>query len=248
MYKLLLLMLIPLTSNASEYLSWSEIKKIAANEGINTKALSHVQCFFDNYENTIFNKKMPKNQPAVCGSRDQLEIGNHRTFTLIDYVKNSNHQRMYLIDRKSGKFSHMAVAHGRYNAGYMNMFSSKNKNTILKAKYFSNHPGSNAPSSGFFLSGKEYYGKFGRSLALHGLEKDINDNACSRSVVIHQHKMVTNKNAYVMSSGCPMVSDDMLTHVIDIMKESRDDEGAVVFIYGPREKEWESGTCPVELI
>lgn len=248
MFKLILFMLVPLTANASDFMSWTDIKKIASNEGINTKAISHVQCFFDNYEDNIFNKKMLSNQPEVCGKNDHLEIANRRTFTLIDYSKNSNHQRMYLIDRKTGRFSHMAVAHGRYNAGFMNMFSSKNKNTILKAKYFSNEPGSNAPSSGFFITGKEYYGKFGRSLALHGLEKNINDNACVRSVVIHQHKMVTNKNAYVMSSGCPMVSDDMLGHVVDIMKETTNDSGGVVFIYGPREKNWATDSCPVELI
>lgn len=248
MFKLILFMLIPLTAKADDFLSWSQIKNNAASVGISTKAISHVQCFLENYEESTFNKKMVQNQPDVCGKNDHLEIGNSRTFTLIDYTKNSNHERMYLVDRKTGKFSLMAVAHGRYKAGFMNLFSSKNKNTILKAKYFSNDPGSNAPSSGFFITGKEYVGKFGRSLALHGLEKDINDNACLRSVVIHKHKMVSNKNAYVMSSGCPMVSGDMLGHVIEIMKESSSDRGGLVFIYGPREKAWASDTCPVELI
>lgn len=67
MFKLILFMLIPLTAKADDFLSWSQIKNNAASVGISTKAISHVQCFLENYEESTFNKKMVQNQPDVCG-------------------------------------------------------------------------------------------------------------------------------------------------------------------------------------
>ena len=94
---------------------------------------------------------------------------------IIDYTKPSDTRRMYLIDRQTGAITPMAAAHGRYEAWYLNFKLEENKNSVKWAKYFSNELGSNAPSSGFFIAGQDYQGKFGRSLALFGIEAGINE-------------------------------------------------------------------------
>lgn len=234
----------------ADYLPWKEIEKRFKSEGLNTKALGHIQCFFDNHENTVFRRKMSFNEADNrCGQNSQITLDKKRVFALIDYTAPSDEKRMFLVDRQTGGISMMAVAHGRYKAHMFNTHLSENKNSIKRARYFSNELGSNAPSSGFFVSGIEYEGKFGRSMVLHGLEEGINDNACERAVVIHKHLMVTRSSAHALSSGCPMISRDYIDHVINLLEGHYDPDsnevtnGSVVFIYGPREAQWEKGTC-----
>lgn len=245
-----LVLISPLAAH-SQYLSWSQLAQNLKEAGGDPKSLSHVKCFFDRYENESFPAKVPDNSAYNdrCYSMPELKLGAKRTFAIVDYTKPSNVRRMFLIDRKSGGISTMAVAHGRYEAGFMNRTLSENENSVKWAKYFSNEPGSNAPSSGFFFAGQDYEGKFGRSLALHGIEPGVNDYACERAVVIHKHLLVSKNNAYVMSSGCPMISRSYLDHVVHILRGTTGSNlslksvGGLVFIYGPREKAWSAGSC-----
>lgn len=238
------------TQIKADYLSWKEIEKRAKAENINTKALSHIQCFFEKHENTVFQKKISYGGTANrCSGSSDITLDKKRVFALIDYTAPSNDKRMFLIDRETGAISTMAVAHGRYNARMTNTHLSYNKNSVKWAKYFSNELGSNAPSSGFFVSGVEYEGKFGRSMVLHGLEEGINDNACQRAVVVHKHLMVTKSSAHLLSAGCPMISKEYIDHVINLLEGNYNPDngvetnGSVVFIYGEREKNWASSTC-----
>lgn len=235
----------------ADFLSWKEIEKRFKTEGLNTKALSHVQCFFEKHENTVFQRKMSFTAEVEnrCGQDSQITLDKKRVFALIDYTAPSDQRRMFLVDRQTGAISMMAVAHGRYKAHMLNTRLSENKNSIKHARYFSNELGSNAPSSGFFVSGVEYEGKFGRSMVLHGLEEGINDNACERAVVVHKHLMVTKSSAHALSSGCPMISRDYIDHAINLLEGNFNPEtnevtnGSVVFIYGPREAKWTESTC-----
>jgi hypothetical protein len=230
--------------------SWSVIEQNLRDKGGDLKALSHMKCFIDEQSNQRFSAKRPAQSfnDDRCYSLDSLELGDHRYMTLIDYMKPGTKRRMFLIDLESGAVSPMGVAHGRYQSSYVRLRLKKNKNSVKWARYFSNQPGSNAPSSGFYLAGQEYVGKFGRSLILHGLEEGVNDNACERAVVIHKHLMVSKRRAYVMSSGCPMVSWSNIDAVIDALKGSQQgikltQPGGLVFIYGPRESGWSYGSC-----
>ena len=235
----------------ADYLPWSTIEKNFKDQKLDTKALGHVKCFFDKHENTVFQKKLSDNPTMEnrCGGDSQITLDSKRVFALIDFMAPSDQRRMFLVDRETGKITKMAVGHGRYNASMINTHLSKNKNSVKYARYFSNEPGSNAPSSGFFTSGVEYEGKFGRSMVLHGLEKGINDNACERAVVVHKHLMVTQSQAFVLSSGCAMVSKDYINTVINLLEGTENTDngvqtnGGVVFIYGPRENAWAAGTC-----
>lgn len=238
------------TQTKAGYLSWKEIENRFKAQNLNTKALGHVQCFFEKHDNTVFQKKQSYGGTENrCSGSPDITLDKKRVFALIDYTAPSNERRMFLVDRETGEISKMAVAHGRYNASMMNTHLSHNKNSVKWAKYFSNELGSNAPSSGFFVSGVEYEGKFGRSMVLHGLETGINDNACQRAVVVHKHLMVTKSSARLLSAGCPMISRDYIDHVINLLEGHQNPDngeeinGSVVFIYGEREAGWASSTC-----
>ena len=235
----------------ADYLSWKEIEDRFKAEHLNTKALSHVQCFFERHANTVFQKTISYNPGTEnrCAGKSEIILDSQRVFALIDYTAPSDERRMFLVDRKTGGISMMAVAHGKYNAGMFNQILSKNKNSVKYARYFSNEPNSNAPSSGFFVAGVDYEGKFGRSLVLHGLEAGINDNACARTVVIHKHLLMGKSKAHILSSGCPMISRYYLDHVVNLLKGTQDIDsgeeinGGVVFVYGERESKWKTSTC-----
>jgi hypothetical protein len=238
--------LIMISTHANEYLPWQDLKTSLRKAGGNTKMIDHVQCFMERNRDHSFELKRPTNDAFLnrCYQNGYARLGLDRTFTVIDYTVPSNRRRMFLVDRQTGQVSTMAVAHGRYTSWFMRWKTKKNHNSTKMAKYFSNDFGSNASASGFYLAGGEYYGKWDRSLILHGLEKNINDNACQRATVIHAHKMVSKSKAYIMSSGCPMVAPTYLDHVINIMKAPEGKfTGGLVFVYGPREKKWSPEYC-----
>lgn len=245
----------PTMARAVDYKDWNELTKRFVAVGGNAKALGHLSCFYKENQQKTFDVGpvvLPENRER-CQPKTDLKIERNRVVALIDYTKPSDTRRMYLIDRKTGAITTMAAAHGRYEAWYLNFKLEENKNSVKWAKYFSNELGSNAPSSGFFIAGQDYQGKFGRSLALFGIEAGINDRACDRNVVIHKHRLVSKDKAYYLSSGCPMVAPSQIDHVIELLKGESDGEmnltraGGLVFIYGEREKAWASGTCPAEI-
>ena len=250
-FSLLLILFASILKADETFLSWEKINALFVQQNLNTKALSHVECFFKEHENTVFRKKISYLVSNLnrCSGDSLITLDSKRYFAIVDYTKDSDEKRLYIVDRVTGKINKMAVAHGRFKGSLINPRVSYLKNSILKSKYYSNELNSNAPSSGFFVAGTQYDGKFGNSLTLHGLENRINDNACERAVVIHKHLMVTKDRAFVLSSGCPMISKKFINEVVDNLKSEESDSGlvtkngGVVFIYGEREKNWESQTC-----
>lgn len=239
-------------TQADEFLNWETLEQKLHEVTDNTKPLSHVKCFFEQHGQKTFQLKAPEDPSFYnrCFANPEIKLDSHRVFALVDYTKTSDIQRMFLIDRKTGAISTMAVAHGRFKAGFFNQTLEENKNSIKEIKYYSNTKNSMASSSGFFIGGQDYEAQdFGRSLIIHGLEKDINDNACERDVVVHKHFLVTKKKAHMLSSGCLMVSPLLIDHVINLLRGKTDDDlklksgGSLIFIYGPREEQWKTGTC-----
>ncbi|MGZ3789281.1 MAG: murein L,D-transpeptidase catalytic domain-containing protein [Bacteriovorax sp.] len=239
----------------ANYLSWEELEQRFSKLSKHPKALGHVRCFFEKHAQDKFQLKVP--DPGLekfydlCYGNPQISLGSTRVFAIADYTVDSDEQRLFLIDRATGEISKMAVAHGRYKAGFFNLRPDEFKNTIKEIKYYSNTVNSMASSSGFFIAGQDHLGeKFGRSLVIHGLEMGINDNACERDVVIHKHFLMTKHKAHMLSSGCLMVSPSIVDHVITLLRGEADEDmilqkgGSLVFIYGPREEAWEKSTCP----
>lgn len=146
-------------------------------------------------------------------------IKNTRVITILDFNQPSTAKRFYIIDVKTGHLLLKTyVSHG-VNTG------------LLYAENFSNQVNSKKSSLGMYKASETYIGKYGLSLKLDGLEKDINDNARERAIVLHPAKYVSeqfiSQNGYIgRSFGCPAVPYTMHKKVINYIKG-----GSLLFIY-----------------
>ena len=156
---------------------------------------------------------------AVDGFK-KVKKRKKNVLTIIDFSKPSTRKRFFVIDfDKNTVMYDTYVAHGK-NSG----------STV--ATTFSNKIDSNMSSLGFYLTGYTYQGSNGYSLRLYGLEREINDNAEARAIVIHGADYATesflNANGILgRSLGCPAIPENISAEVIDELRG-----GTVVFIYG----------------
>lgn len=152
--------------------------------------------------------------------RQQSDLNQQPVLTLIDFERPSNEKRMWVIDLAEAEllFNEL-VAHGR-NSG------------DLYADSFSNQLNSLASSLGFYLTGEVYSGKYGRSLRLDGLEKNYNDRARERAVVLHgadyaSEAFVETQGRLGRSYGCPAVPFENKDAIVSAI-----DARTVIFING----------------
>lgn len=128
--------------------------------------------------------------------------------SIIDFSLSSKVKRLWIMDLEENKVLLTSlVSHGRGSGGEM-------------ATQFSNLVNSHQSSLGFYLTGEVYYGKHGRSLRLDGLDKDFNDRARERAIVIHgasyvSEQAIQNLNRLGLSHGCPAVPLALTNQVID---------------------------------
>ncbi len=134
---------------------------------------------------------------------------------IADYSRPSRDPRFYLLYTASGMVSSYQVAHGRgsdpAHSGYLN--------------YFSNSPGSEASSAGAYVTGEVYYGKYGRSLRLKGLDYS-NSNAEERAIVVHcasyaEPEIVDRFGKLGRSEGCFTLSQLSLQYVLQQLGPGR---------------------------
>ncbi len=230
---------------AESYKPWPELRQNFINKGGKAHAFDQVRCFLERNSDKRFAAVKPSdsNYDRRCYDHLDFAIENQRYFVVIDYTKPSDQKRLFLVDRQTGIVTNMAVAHGRYKAIALGFRLGHLKNSVREIRYYSNEIDSNASSSGLYVSGQSYDGRFGDSIVLFGLEAGINHNACERAVVIHGHSMVSDDKARIMSSGCPMVSASNMRKLLATIagqKISEDDigllqTGSLVYIYSERE-------------
>jgi hypothetical protein len=157
---------------------------------------------------------------AVTGLYKIENPAKKNILSIIDYSKPSTEIRFFVIDIELKKLIYRClVAHGK-NSGEN------------YAKAFSNYPESLKSSLGFFLTAETYSGNHGYAMKLDGLEKNINDNARVREIVIHGADYVSNEfiKKYGMlgrSWGCPALPIDISKEIIDKISG-----GSCLFIYG----------------
>lgn len=143
--------------------------------------------------------------------------------TIVDYSQPSLAKRLYVIDLRNDKvLLNTWVAHG-HNTG------------DLSSLYFSNSPKSKESSVGVFITEGTYFGHHGKSMVLNGLEKNINDNAKSRRLVVHSAWYVSASFLQATgrmgrSFGCLAVDTKEIEKLIDLTKN-----GTVVFSYASQE-------------
>lgn len=157
-----------------------------------------------------------KNQGALSAEKDLL--------TIVDFSKSSVEKRFWVIDlkNKTVKF-HSLVAHGK-NTG--DQF----------AENFSNRPGSNMSSLGFYVTGERYIGKHGLSMFLDGQEEGFNNNARNRAVVMHgadyvSEQFIKQVGRLGRSQGCPALPNEITPDVVNEIEG-----GTCFFIYYPDAK------------
>jgi len=141
--------------------------------------------------------------------------------TIIDFSQPSNKKRLYVLDLENKQILfNTLVAHGR-NSG------------TLWTKSFSNEASSLKSSPGFYVTADTYMGENGYSLRLNGLEKNINDNALGRAIVMHGASYVDQSAVNTLgflgrSWGCPAVPVSKHKAIINTIKG-----GTCLFIYSP---------------
>jgi hypothetical protein len=168
---------------------------------------------------------LPLLETALAGYELLIEdqyISRPEVITIIDFSLPSDKERLWVLDLVHAKvLFRCLVSHGR-NSGE------------LMAEKFSNTPGSNASSPGFYTTGETYIGKHGLSLTLDGLETGINDKARARAIVIHGADYVSDDfirthGRLGRSFGCPAVPVELSKEIIQTIKG-----GSCLFIYVPK--------------
>ncbi|MFU8844669.1 MAG: murein L,D-transpeptidase catalytic domain family protein [Bacteroidales bacterium] len=156
---------------------------------------------------------------------EYLPIAQNNIVTFIDFSLPGTERRLWTIDMVTGTILfNTFVAHGR-NSG------------INHAERFSNIPQSYQSSLGFYLTDIPYTGKHGNSLRLKGLERNLNDRAWDRAIVVHGADYVSDSFIKMngrlgRSHGCPAVPLDVTDELIRVIKN-----GSLMFIYHPKYKQ-----------
>ena len=131
---------------------------------------------------------------ALAANRNRIPM--HDVIGIADFNRASREPRFFIMDLRSGMVTSHLCAHGRgsdpAHSGWL--------------AYFSNEPGSEATSSGAYLTGDAYHGKYGHSMRLTGLDY-TNSNADARAIVVHsapyaEPSMVETFGKLGRSEGC----------------------------------------------
>jgi len=169
---------------------------------------------------------------AVRGYRilaDEEVVENSRYLTVVDFSKPSHLPRLFVLDaQRRAVVLRSHVSHG---------LGSDPDSTTIPYR-FSNRNGSRMTSAGFYLTGATYYNfrpRDSTGLCLFGLDRDYNDSAAAREIVVHYGATETRGTVYVTdtgagrSYGCPALPLSTNKRFIETVKG-----GSVLFIYSPR--------------
>ena len=127
---------------------------------------------------------------------------------IVDFSKPSSERRMFVVDLKTGLVSSFLVAHGRgSDPGHTGFLH-----------HFSNAFGSEASSNGAYVTSEYYYGKYGRSMRVRGLDHS-NSNAEARAIVVHtawyaEPNVVAETGRLGRSEGCFALPNRSLQEVL----------------------------------
>jgi hypothetical protein len=131
---------------------------------------------------------------ALAANRNRIPL--HDVIGIADFNRASREPRFFIMDLRSGMVTSHLCAHGRgsdpAHSGWL--------------EHFSNEPGSEATSAGAYLTGDAYFGKYGHSMRLTGLDYS-NSNAEARAIVVHsapyaEPSMVDTFGKLGRSEGC----------------------------------------------
>lgn len=147
---------------------------------------------------------------AYAWARDHHKLGNKDILTVVDFTLPSYEKRMWILSLHQQRV--LMKVYTTQGAGSGRVYATR----------FSNTNNSLASSLGLFVTAGLYSGKHGESMRLDGLQKNINDHALSREIVIHAANYVTPE--YIQANhragnswGCfavpPAIKDTVLNYV-----------------------------------
>ena len=139
--------------------------------------------------------------------QNKSKIKKKDHIVVIDFKQHNSKERFYIIDMQSGHVETYLTAHGKNSDPDYDGYATN----------FSNEPGSQKSSVGFYLTAETYQGSHGLSLVLDGLSS-TNSNARSRAVVIHGAEYVTPGSLIGRSWGCPALDMRYYIEVINQIK------------------------------
>ena len=125
---------------------------------------------------------------------------------VIDFRKNLLSERLFVLDMNTKKIIISGKVTHAYNSG------------LLYATKFSNRPSSEMSSYGTFITKNVKFGKYGYSMVVDGLEKNINDNCKKRAILFH-------KTSVLWSKGCFATNQKLNQKIIDLTHD-----GCIVFV------------------
>jgi len=151
----------------------------------------------------------------------EYNVDHNTILTVIDYSLPSSEKRLWIFDLHANKLLfNTYVSHGI-------------KSGELLSTYFSNINNSKASSIGVYKTEKSYYGREGLSLRLAGLDRNFNDNASSRAVVMHggwyvNEHFIKKYGRAGRSWGCPALPLNLYEPIINTIKNN-----SLMVIYYP---------------
>lgn len=139
----------------------------------------------------------------------QYKVTNDKYVVMVDYSKSIDEERLYIVNTKTAKIEMTSIVSHAWNSGsiYASNFSNVNK--------------SKKSSLGAYLTEDTYYGYYGYSLHLKGLDK-TNSNAKLRKIIFHSTKKMHSK----WSWGCFSLPEKNTRKIIDMIKG-----GCLVYAY-----------------
>lgn len=162
--------------------------------------------------------------------RHARRIQHSGVLAVADMDLPSNVPRLWVLDLRAGRVLHRShVAHGQGSGTF-------------RARQFSNRVKSACTALGFYRTEGTYGGKHGLSRRLRGLDKDQNDNALRRYVVLHaadyaSQDYLQRHGQLGYSRGCPALPPDQYRAIIRSLPE-----GSCLVLLGPGlESKWLDG-------
>jgi len=139
----------------------------------------------------------------------QYKVTNYKYVVMVDYSKSIDEERLYIVNTKTAQIEMTSIVSHGINSGkqYATNFSNINK--------------SKKSSLGAYLTENTYYGHFGYSLYLRGLDK-TNSLAKKRKIIFHSSKIMQTK----WSFGCFSLPEKNTRKIIDMIKG-----GCLVYAY-----------------
>jgi hypothetical protein len=142
--------------------------------------------------------------------QSKYAVKSSKYVVLIDYSKSIFSKRLFVVDVKAEKIILTSTVSHAFKSG------------LQYATKFSNKEGTLMSCIGAFETSSTYYGQFGYSLILKGLDKGINSNAEQRKIIFHSSKKMKTK----WSWGCFATPEEINIKLIDLIKN-----GCLVYVY-----------------